>query len=88
MKDCFLFYSWSYSKSLSEAAMDIVADMFGIDKSNTKVLCKDTINNIINDWPGGSYLVLNSNYVVSWNRPQIYIGYKYNILKVLYFNDT
>ena len=65
--------------------MDVGADMIGIAKTNKQILFKYTIGNLTNDCPGGSYLVSKRNYSVTRNRPLIYIFYKYNAWKVLYF---
>ena len=40
------------------------------------------------DWPGGSYLLLNSMPMVHGDISRIAIGYKYNYQKVLYFFTT
>ena len=57
-------------------------------KTNTKVLCKDTIKNITNDWTGGYYLTLKRNYTVTRYRMLIAIGYKYNKKNDLSFVTT
>ena len=53
-KDCFLFDSWFSLEMLSESVMDVGADMIGMVKTNTKGLCKETIENLTKDWTGGS----------------------------------
>ena len=53
-KDCFLFGSFFPSKRSAEAVMDVGADMIGMVKTNTKGLCKETIENLTKDWMGGS----------------------------------
>ena len=62
--------------------------MIGMVKKNTKVFCKDTIDNLTKDWLGGSYLVLKRKYVVIVDRPITDIGYKYDTLKILYLIST
>ena len=57
-------------------------------KTNTKGFCKDKIDNLTKNWPGGSYLVLRSNPMVPGGRPLIAIGYKYNARKVIHFIVT
>ena len=57
-------------------------------KTNTKGFCKDTIEKLTKDWPGGSYLVLRIKPMVPGGRPLIAIGYKYNERKVLSFIVT
>ena len=63
--------------------MDVVTEMVSMVKTNTKIFCKDIIENITKDCPGGSYLVLNRKFVVTGGRPLIAIGYKYNAQKFL-----
>ena len=53
-KDYFLFKSCFSSNNLAEAAMDVGADTIGMVKTNTKVFFKENIENITNNWPGGS----------------------------------
>ena len=85
-KDC--FYSWFAYKKAEEAVMEVGAELIGMVKTNTKGLCKETIDNLTNYWPGGSYLVLSSKPMVPGYRPLIAIGYKYNAWKVLSFIVT
>ena len=87
-KDCFLFDSWFASKKLAEAAMEVGAELIGMVKKNTKVLFKEIIENLTNDWPGSSYFVLRSKPMVPRDRPLIAIGYKYNARKVTCFIVT
>ena len=47
-------------------------------KTNTKICYKDTTDNLKNDCPGGSYLLLMSKSMVPGGRPIIAIGCKYN----------
>ena len=63
-KDCFLFDNWFSSKKLKEAVMNVGADIICMVKTNKKLFCKDTIENLTKDWPGGSYLVLRSKPMV------------------------
>ena len=65
--------------------MDVGADIIDMVKTNTKILCKDTIYNLIPDWPGGYYLMLNGNYMVPGQNHLIYIGYKYKYFEVVSF---
>ena len=87
-KDCFLFGRWFASKKATEAAMLVVAELINMVKTNTKVFCKETIENLTKDWPGGSYLLLRSKPMVPGDRPLIAISYKYNAQKVLSFIVT
>ena len=87
-KDCFLFDSWFASKKAAKAAMEVSAELIGMVKTNTKEFCKDTIEKLTKDWPGGSYLMLRRKPMVPGDRPLIAIGYKYNARKFLYFIVT
>ena len=68
--------------------MELVVELIGMVKTNTKGFCKDTIEKLTKDWHGGSYLVLRSKPMVPGGRPLIAIGYKYNARKVLSFIVT
>ena len=57
-----------------------MVDMF---KTNTKLFCKDAIEKLTKDWPGGSYLVLKRKYVLPRDRLIIAIGNQYNVGGVL-----
>ena len=87
-KDCFLFDSWFASKKAAEAATEMSAELIGIVKTNIKGFCREAIENLTKDWPGGPYLVLRSKPMVPGDRPLIAIGYKYNARKVLSFIVT
>ena len=68
--------------------MELGAEFIGLVMTNTKGFCKETIEKLTKDWPGGSYLVLRSKPMVSGYKPLIAIGYKYNSRKVLHFIVT
>ena len=68
--------------------MEIGAELIGMVKTNTKGFCKETIEKLTKDWPGGSYLVLRSKPMVPGYRLIISIGYNYNARKFLYFIVT
>ena len=87
-KDFFLFDRWFASKKVPETAMEVGAELIGMMKKNTKGFCKETIEKLTKDWPGGSYLVLRSKPMVPGDRPLIAAGYKYNAQKVLSFIVT
>ena len=87
-KDCLLFDSWFASKKAAETAMELGAELIGIMKTNTKGFCKETIEKLTKNWPGGSYLVLRSKPMEPGGRTIIAIGYKYNAWKVLSFIVT
>ena len=87
-KDCFIFDNRFSSKKLEEATMEVGADLVGMIKANIKGFCKDIIDNLTKDWPGGSYFMLRSKPIVPRRRPLIAVGYKYNTRKVLSFIVT
>ena len=68
--------------------MELGAELIGMVKTNTKGFCKEIIEKLTKNWPGGSYLVLRSKPMVPGGRPLIAIGYKYNARKVLSFIVT
>ena len=65
--------------------MKVGAELISMVKANTKGFCKETIDKLTKNWPGGSYLVLRSNPMVPGDRPLSAIGYKYTAWKVLSF---
>ena len=73
-KDCLLFYSWFASDKAKEVAMEVGAKFIGTVKTNTKGLCKETIEKLTKYWPGGSYLMLRSTHMVPGDLPLISIG--------------
>ena len=64
------------------------AELIGTVKTNTKVFCRETIEKLTKDCPGGSYFALRSKPMVPGDWPLIAIGYKYNARKVLSFIVT
>ena len=42
-KDCFLFDGWFVSKKAAESAIEMVAELIGMVKTNTKGFCKEKI---------------------------------------------
>ena len=56
--------------------MELGAELIGMVKTNTKVFCKETIEKLTKNWPGGSYLVLRSKPMVPGGHLLISIGYK------------
>ena len=57
-------------------------------KTSHKGFCLATLEKLMKDWPGGSYLVLKSTPRFPGERPILTIGYKYNYRKVLGFIAT
>ena len=68
--------------------MYVGADMIVMVKTNTKLFLKYTIENLTKDCLVDSYLVLRRKYVVTSDMLLIYIGYKYNARKLIYFINT
>ena len=87
-KDCFLFESWLSSNKAAEATMEVGSEFIVMVKTNSKLLCKETVEKLTKDLPGVYYLVLRSKHIVPGGRPLISIGYKYNAQKVLSFIVT
>ena len=65
--------------------MGVGVDMMGMVQTNIKIFFKETIKNLTNNCPGGSYLVLRSKPMVIGVRHLVAIGYKYNAQEVLSF---
>ena len=82
-RDYFLFKSWFSSKKLAETSASIGVDLIGMVKISTKGFCKATIEGLVKDWPGISYIELRSKPVVPGERLLLSIGYNYNYRKVL-----
>ena len=57
-------------------------------KTTHKGFCKATLEKLMKDCPGGSYLAMKSTPIVTGERPLLAIGYKYNSRKVLGFIAT
>ena len=67
---------------------DLGAELAGLVKINNKGFCKETIGSLINDCPGGSYLVFKINPTVTRDTPLGSIVYRYNSHKFLYSITT
>ena len=80
-RDCVLFGSSFLSKKSAEAAASIGVDLIGMVKTNTKGFFKDMVEGLAKDWPGGSYIVLNSKPMLPGERKLLAIVYKYNSWK-------
>ena len=64
------------------------ADYCGPAKTTHKGFCLATLENLMKDWPGGSYLVMKSTPRVPCGRPILEIEYKYNYRRFLGFIST
>ena len=60
----------------------------GPAKTSQKGFCFTTLEKLIKDWPGGSYLVMSITPRFPGEIPLLDIGYKYNFRKVLGFINT
>ena len=63
-------------------------DYCGPVKTSHKGFCLATLENLMKDWPGGSYLVLEITPRFPGEISLLAIGYKYNSRKVLGFIAT
>ena len=63
-------------------------DYCGPEKTIHKVFCLATLERLMKDWLGGSYIVMKSTPIFPVERPPLDIGYKYNSRKVLVFIAT
>ena len=63
-------------------------DYCGPVKTRHKGFCLATLEKLMKDWPGGSYLVLKSTPIFPSESPPLAIGCKYNYRKVLGFIAT
>ena len=68
--------------------MELGAELIGMVKANTKGFCKEKIEKLTKNWPGGSYVVLRSKPMVPGVWPLIAICYRYNARNVLSFIVT
>ena len=57
-------------------------------KTSHRGFCLATLEKLMKDFPGGSYLFLKSTPIFPGERPLLAIGYKYNSRKVLGFIAT
>ena len=79
---------WFSSVKTAEEAMAAGVDYCGPVNTSHKGFCLAMLENLMKDWPGGSYLVMRITPRVPVGRPLLAIGYKYNYRKVLRFIDT
>ena len=73
---------------MADEMMAVRVEYCGPVKTSHKVFCLATLENLMKNWPGGSYLVMKSTPRVPVGRPLLTIGYKYNSRKVLGFIAT
>ena len=79
--DAFFEYSsFSGVNTVNEANAERV-DYFWLVKRNYKAFFLAKLGNLTEDWPGGSYLVMNITPIITGDLPLRGIGYKYNTWK-------
>ena len=84
--DWFIFCSWYSSKISAKSVIGVGDEIIGVLKTNRKVF--NTMYNMMHNFPGGFYLMLNSKTVVPGDRPILTIGCKFNYREVLSFIAT
>ena len=72
----------------ADEAMAEGVDYCGQTKIIHKGFCLATLEKLMKDFPGGSYLVMKSTPRVPGGIPLISIGYKYNFSRVIGFIAT
>ena len=86
--DIYFADSWFSSVKTAEEMAAAGVDYCGPVKTIHKGFCLATLEKLMKDWPGGSYLFMKSNPSFPGERPLLAIGYKYNSRKVLGFIAT
>ena len=76
---------WFSSIKNAEEMADAGVDYCGLVKTIHKGFCLATLEKLMKDWPGGSYLVMKSTPIFPGEITLLAIGYKYNFRKVLIF---
>ena len=74
---------WFSSVKITDETMASGVDDCGRVKTIHKGFCLDTLEKLMKDWPGGSYLVMKSTPRVPSEIPLLVIGYNYNYRNVL-----
>ena len=74
---------WFSSVKTAEGMIAAGVDYCGPEKTSHKGFCLATLEKLMKDWPGGSYIVMKSTQIVPSERPLLVIEYKYNYRKVL-----
>ena len=86
--DTYFADSWFSSVKTAEEMAAAGVNYCGPVKTSHKGFCLATLEKLMKDWPGGSYLVLKSTPRFPGESPLLAIGYKYNSRKVLGFIAT
>ena len=86
--DTYFADRWFSYVKISEEAMAAGVDYSGPAKTSHKGFCIATLENLMKDCPGGSYIFMKITPRVTGYRPILNIGYKYNSRKALGFIAT
>ena len=74
--DTYFSDSWFSSVNIYEEAMAIGVNYCGPVKTNHKGFYLDMLENLMKDWPGGSYIVMKITPIVTGGRSLLAIDYK------------
>ena len=86
--DTYFVDIWFSSVKTAKEAMDGEVNYCGPVKTINKGFCLATLENLMKDWLGGSYLVMKITPRVTGGIKLLAIGYKYNSRKVIGFIST
>ena len=86
--DTYFYDRWFSEMKAATEAMSEGVDYCAPTKTIHNGCYLATLEKLIKDWPGGSYLVLKSTPRFPGESPLLAIGYKYNSRKVLGFIAT
>ena len=67
---------WLSGVKTAEGVMALGVYYCGPEKTSHKGFCLDTLETFMKDWPGGSYILMDSTPRVPGDIPIISIGYK------------
>ena len=71
--DTYFADGWFSSVKMAEDAMAAGVDYCGPVNTSYKDFCLATLEKLMKDWPGGSYLVMKSTPIVPCGRPLLAI---------------
>ena len=74
--ETYFYDRWFSGVKNSDKAMALGVDYCRPVKSTHEGFCLATLEKLIKDWPGGSYIVMMINPRVHGGRPFMAIGYK------------
>ena len=74
--DTYFSYSWLIGLKPAEEDMAMGVNSGGTVKTSHKSFCLATLEKLIKDWPGGSYLFMKITPRVPGVIPLMFIGYK------------